>query len=1326
MSVNSHTVHMRTSTYGPIMHLKFGRLNTVIVTSPEAAREVLKTNDQSLYGRDAPNSIRSINHDKVSVGWLHPSSARWRKLMVTHLFSPQRIEASKALRMKKVQELVRFMDESSEREEAVHISRASFTTTLNIISNILFDRTHDLDQNVEQTQHVILILVLSLFSVDLGSYGSEKSNGFHDSVIRGMGAAGSPDLANFFPFLRFLDLQDASNSDFLDALLDETELDNNDIEHLLLICYVFLSIKKHQMEITSENAMSLLFCFISSCFLVFITARFRRGSRVTVTLPPGPPRLPFIGNIHQVGKNPHRSFADLSKTYGPVMSLNLGSLKSVVITSPEAAREVLRTHDQILSARKSTDSIRSVGHHEVSVIWLPASSARWRMLRKLSINQMFSPQRMEATKALRMKKVQELVSFMHERSEKEEAVDISRASFTTVLNIISNILFSVDLGSYDVTSKSNRFRDTVIATMEAAGKPDAANYFPFMRFLDLQGNRKNIKACTEGLFRVFRGFIDAKLTEKSLDNSKDVSDSDFLDALLLLAEGDESELDNNDIEHLLLVKNKIEMGGKGKKRREKNYLASHGGPARLPPPPDRSKQDALPSKLRVLMNYTSPPPPQDSTKQLVEKKEKKAKAGVDAAKKVKPGSEAKSEAKAVEESKSEGNTASPDQENDGEDIVLNKGDEKKKKKRKRNEIKDLRFEQELAELDGRSKRKERKKKYWEAKKQKKKGKTEDTLRENFPKHEQIRFGDVVQAPPKLAVVPKARKTPMSASKERLRLEAIEAYRSRNGWTSRPGVQIPTTSSRMNLFLVSNSFDYFDSSRTMNSISEQNMVNMSFLRGIIDSFSSIFTEEDNNHRHEVSKHDPTVPTSSSSMNGVDGAVTVTNERVAYKLKGYFDLAKEEISKGVRAEEWGLHDDALLHYRNAQRIMNEATSTPSPSYITSSEKEKVRSYREKISKWQSQVSGRLQALGKRTGVGMSENKRAVPAPSLASVPSSNRRVSLPRTSLPRGGTGVARSPKDATTTNPKPVKEAGGGYDDKLVEMINTTIVDRSPSVKWDDVAGLDGAKQALMEMVILPAKRRDLFTGLRRPARGLLLFGPPGNGKTMLAKAVASESQATFFNVSASSLTSKWVGEAEKLVKTLFQVAISRQPSVIFMDEIDSIMSTRSISENEASRRLKSEFLIQFDGVTSNPDDLVIVIGATNKPQELDDAVLRRLVKRIYVPLPDSKVRKLLFKTKLKCQPHSLSGGDIDKIVRETEGKFLNVTGYSGSDLQALCEEAAMMPIRELGADILTIQANKVRPLSYDDFRKSMAVIRPSLSKSKWEELERWNSEFGSN
>ncbi|CAG7874026.1 unnamed protein product, partial [Brassica rapa] len=207
----------------------------------------------------------------------------------------------------------------------------------------------------------------------------------------------------------------------------------------------------------------------------------------------------------------------------------------------------------------------------------------------------------------------------------------------------------------------------------------------------------------------------------------------------------------------------------GKERREEegeNYLAAHGGPARLPPPPDRSKQDLLPSKLRV---------PHDSTKQVVEKKENNSKARVVAAA---IANDIKSE-----ERNDDGYTTSSDQEND---VMLNNGDEKKKLKRKRNQVKDLRFEQELAELDGRSKRKERKKKYWEAKKQKKnQGKKEDTLRENFPKHEEIRFGDVVQAPPKLAVVLKAQKTPMSASKERLRLEAIKAYRSRNRWTHGP-------------------------------------------------------------------------------------------------------------------------------------------------------------------------------------------------------------------------------------------------------------------------------------------------------------------------------------------------------------------------------------------------------------------------------------------------------------------------------------------------------------------------------------------------------------
>ncbi|XP_076934403.1 uncharacterized protein LOC143600664 isoform X2 [Bidens hawaiensis] len=450
----------------------------------------------------------------------------------------------------------------------------------------------------------------------------------------------------------------------------------------------------------------------------------------------------------------------------------------------------------------------------------------------------------------------------------------------------------------------------------------------------------------------------------------------------------------------------------------------------------------------------------------------------------------------------------------------------------------------------------------------------------------------------------------------------------------------------------------------------------FFREVIDKlFDSYFSTTSENQNQNQNQNPRWSLNNNNNNNNMEEEEGVQNERGAYKLKGYFDLAKEEIDKGVRAEEWGLLDDALLHYQNAQRILREAIATP--VYITP----KVKSYRQKISKWQAQVSERLLTLNNRK--------------SSSSSSSSQRNKSKSIVSSPRGA------------------------LDPKLVEMINSVIVDRSPSVKWEDIAGLDKAKQALLEMVILPAKRKDLFTGLRRPAKGLLLFGPPGTGKTLLAKAVASESQATFFSISASSLTSKWVGEGEKLVRTLFAVAISRQPSVIFMDEIDSVMSARTSNEHDASRRLKSEFLVQFDGVTSNSDDLVIVIGATNKPQELDDAVLRRLVKRIYIPLPDANARRNLLKNKLKGQQYSLPSGDLERLVKDTEG-------YSGSDLQALCEEAAMMPIRELGSNILTVKADQVRRLKYGDFRSAMTIIRPSIVKSKWEELEQWNKEFGSN
>ncbi|KAJ4775240.1 Spastin [Rhynchospora pubera] len=495
--------------------------------------------------------------------------------------------------------------------------------------------------------------------------------------------------------------------------------------------------------------------------------------------------------------------------------------------------------------------------------------------------------------------------------------------------------------------------------------------------------------------------------------------------------------------------------------------------------------------------------------------------------------------------------------------------------------------------------------------------------------------------------------------------------------------------------------------------------MSFFKILFDSLSSVFSSSD------VSTSSPVQPPPSNrAMEVPPSASAVVSERAALKLKGYFELAKEQIDKAVRCEEWGLPDDAISYYQNAHKVLLEAKAARVPDVIPSSERDQVKTYQQKLSKWQARVEERLKVLGQRAGSSTQNPSGGHAVVARTEVPtlSGSRRPKAQISPSSRVGVNNHSNHSKGISTPSPPARVASksNSGEDPLIEMINTTIVDRSPAVKWDDVAGLDKAKQALMEMVILPTKRRDLFTGLRRPARGLLLFGPPGNGKTMLAKAVASESEATFFNVSASSLTSKWVGEAEKLVRTLFQVAVDRQPSVIFMDEIDSVMSTRQANEHDASRRLKSEFLIQFDGVTSNQDALVIVIGATNKPQELDDAVLRRLVKRIYVPLPDATLRKILFKNQLKGQSNSLSGCDLDILVAETDG-------YSGSDMRALCEEAAMMPIRELGPhNILTIKANQLRPLKYEDFKKAMLVIRPSLQKSRWEELEKWNEEFGSN
>jgi len=275
---------------------------------------------------------------------------------------------------------------------------------------------------------------------------------------------------------------------------------------------------------------------------------------------------------------------------------------------------------------------------------------------------------------------------------------------------------------------------------------------------------------------------------------------------------------------------------------------------------------------------------------------------------------------------------------------------------------------------------------------------------------------------------------------------------------------------------------------------------------------------------------------------------------------------------------------------------------------------------------------------------------------------------------------------------------------------------SKGVSFADVVGLSDVKQALQEMVIMPALRPDLFRGIRQPPRGLLLFGPPGNGKTFIARAVAAEAKAAFFNMSAASLVSKHFGEAEKQMRALFALAREKAPSIIFVDEIDSILSRRSSQEHEASRRLKTEFLVQFDGADPACRDChVVLIGATNVPEDLDEAVIRRLTKRIYVPMPDPTTRRKLIISLLEGQTVRLSQHDIQYIIEATER-------YSCSDLRALVTEAAMGPLRELGTLVATVDERNIGPISKHHFQAALEKVRPSVSRERIQEYAKWNAQ----
>ncbi|OBT46221.1 vacuolar protein-sorting-associated protein 4 [Pseudogymnoascus sp. WSF 3629] len=337
--------------------------------------------------------------------------------------------------------------------------------------------------------------------------------------------------------------------------------------------------------------------------------------------------------------------------------------------------------------------------------------------------------------------------------------------------------------------------------------------------------------------------------------------------------------------------------------------------------------------------------------------------------------------------------------------------------------------------------------------------------------------------------------------------------------------------------------------------------------------------------------------------------------------------------------------------------------------------------------------------------------------------------------RGGNGKAKD------------EDEGDADNKKLRNALAGAILQDKPNIKWEDVAGLEGAKEALKEAVILPIKFPHLFVGKRQPWKGILMYGPPGTGKSFLAKAVATEANSTFFSVSSSDLVSKWMGESERLVKQLFAMARENKPSIIFIDEVDALCGSRDEGQSEASRRIKTEMLVQMDGVGQDSRG-VLVLGATNIPWQLDNAIRRRFQRRVHISLPDLPARTKMFELAVGTTPCDLAPADFRKLGELSEG-------YSGSDISVAVQDALMQPVRKIqmsthykkvdvdGVEKLTpcspgdegaiemswtevdSDALLEPPLLLKDFIKAVKSSRPTVSQEDIKRSEEWTAEFGS-
>lgn len=303
------------------------------------------------------------------------------------------------------------------------------------------------------------------------------------------------------------------------------------------------------------------------------------------------------------------------------------------------------------------------------------------------------------------------------------------------------------------------------------------------------------------------------------------------------------------------------------------------------------------------------------------------------------------------------------------------------------------------------------------------------------------------------------------------------------------------------------------------------------------------------------------------------------------------------------------------------------------------------------------------------------------------------------------------------------EKPGSDEDDFASYIETLIV--KSEVKWSDIGGLDEVKRLMMETIVIAGLKKPESI---KPWKGILLFGPPGTGKTMLAAASAGSLNATFFNVKADKVLSKYFGESAKLISALYNVARDKAPSIVFIDEFDALSLSRGGDLSEASRRMLSTLLAELDGFQDKKSDkLVLTLAATNTPWDLDQAILSRFPKRIYVPLPDKKACVQI--VRIHTKGLDTSKLDFEEIAEKCVEKL-----YSGRDISSLCQQAVWNMIRdenpdlhrlaELPFDELRNRSLKTRALEMDDFYKAFEKVKSPLTKKDVERYEKWNEEFG--